>query len=99
MTGEMSKSEVTRESYPAFFRLKDEIRRRYNVNVTVEPWDQYWGPYVLVDHKVKVWAGREFQPHGVRNPWMVEWRGDFKEVNSGKGVYQELDKIFSRKLR
>ena len=40
MTGEMSREEVTREAYPIHFALADELKG------TVEPFDQYQGPYV-----------------------------------------------------
>ena len=42
MTGEMHKSEVTREAYPLHF----QIARNYRG--TVKPFDQYQGPYVLI---------------------------------------------------
>ena len=52
MAGEMSQSEVTQESYPGMFALRDALRRR---GITSEPraFDQYQGPYLSVaGHKV-----------------------------------------------
>ncbi len=43
MTGEMSKEEVTRDAYPMYFAAADLIP-----NATVEPFDQYQGPYIHV---------------------------------------------------
>ena len=43
MTGEMSCEEVTRESFPLHFAIADAF------NGTVEPFDQYQGPYVLAN--------------------------------------------------
>ncbi len=43
MAGEMSASEVTREAYPLHFAIADAFGGE------VCPFDQYQGPYVLVD--------------------------------------------------
>ena len=98
MTGEMSKSEVTKESYPAFFALRDAINKRYKFKASVEPFDQYQGPYIFIEG-FKVWAGQPFQPHGVKNNWVVEYHGETIEVYSGKGVFKELDKVLNRKQK
>lgn len=45
MTGEMSKSEVTRDAYPIHFAIADALGGE------VHPFDQYQGPYVAVPHK------------------------------------------------
>jgi hypothetical protein len=50
MTGEMSRSEVTPEAYPAHFA----IAKAYNGSV--EPFDQYQGPYVLVPGYGRLWV-------------------------------------------
>ena len=42
-TGEMSRSEVTREAYPIHFAIADAV------GGTVEPFDQYQGPYIDTD--------------------------------------------------
>ena len=42
MTGEMHKSEVTREAFPTHFAIADAL------NGEVRPFDQYQGPYVSV---------------------------------------------------
>lgn len=44
MTGEMHRSEVTREAYPLHFAIADYLGGH------VEPFDQYQGPYVGSDH-------------------------------------------------
>jgi hypothetical protein len=46
MTGEMSRDEVTRENYPLHFAAADQVK-----GATVEPFDQYRGPYILVPDK------------------------------------------------
>lgn len=46
MTGEMSESEVTRENFPVHFAAADKV-----AGATVEPWDYYQGPYILVPGK------------------------------------------------
>lgn len=48
MTGEMSRDEVTRENYPLYFACVDALGRS---DVTVEPFDQYQGPYIRVPGK------------------------------------------------
>ncbi len=51
MTGEMFKSEVTRENFPLMFAIADAVKG------TVEPFDQYQGPYVCVGRDIR--AGSE----------------------------------------
>ena len=46
MTGEMSKSEVTRDAYPYHFAAADQFD-----GATVQPFDTYQGPYVLIPKK------------------------------------------------
>lgn len=41
MTGEMHKSEVTRENFPLHFAIADALGGE------VKPFDQYQGPYIL----------------------------------------------------
>ena len=48
MTGEMLKSEVTREEYPMWFEIADAV------NGTVEPFDHYQGPYISVGKDIRV---------------------------------------------
>ena len=48
MTGEMLKEEVTRDNYPLYFKIADAL------GGTVEPFDQYQGPYILVGQDVIV---------------------------------------------
>jgi hypothetical protein len=54
MTGEMRQSEVTRDTYPGLFRLRDALKRR---GISSEPraFDQYQGPYLSVPGVGKVW--------------------------------------------
>lgn len=48
MTGEMVKSEVTREAYPLHFAIADEF------GGSVEPFDQYQGPCVVIGDDIRV---------------------------------------------
>lgn len=54
MAGEMSQFEVTKESYPLLFSLRDALKRR---GIKSEPraFDQYQGPYLRVPGVCKVW--------------------------------------------
>ncbi len=49
MTGEMHKSEVTREAYPLHFAIADRLGGE------CKPFDQYQGPYVQTQHG-KIWV-------------------------------------------
>ena len=50
MTGEMSRAELTPENYPIHFAIAGALKG------TVEPFDQYQGPYVHVPAKgAKLW--------------------------------------------
>lgn len=51
MAGEMTQSEVTRESYPLHFAIADAF------NGTVKAFDQYQGPYVSIGGDVRVGSG------------------------------------------
>lgn len=42
MTGEMHKSEVTRDAFPTHFAIADAL------DGEVRPFDQYQGPYILI---------------------------------------------------
>ncbi len=48
MTGEMLKCEVTREAFPTHFAIADAV------GGTVQPFDVYQGPYVLVGADVRI---------------------------------------------
>lgn len=63
MTGEMSKSEVTRDAYPLHFAAADEC------GGTVEPYDTYQGPYVYVPGKGRFWLNSD---DGVIGQWYSE---------------------------
>lgn len=60
MTGEMSKANVTREAFPLHFAAADEINRVLGLGATVEPFDVYQGPYVLVPSKGRFWLIGEY---------------------------------------
>ena len=53
MTGEMHESEVTRETYPTYFAIADEI------GGTVRPFDHYQGPYILTAKGHRLWVCME----------------------------------------
>lgn len=53
MTGEMHKSEVTKESYPCHFAVAEKYQG------TVEPFDQYQGPYVHIPGKGRFWLSSD----------------------------------------
>lgn len=55
MTGEMSQADVTPEAYPWHFRVVAEY------GGTVEPFDQYQGPYIFRDG-VRYWMLNEGEP-------------------------------------
>lgn len=50
MTGEMLQSDVTREAFPLHFAMADAV------GGTVQPFDVYQGPYVLVGADVRIGA-------------------------------------------
>lgn len=56
MAGEMSQSEVTRESYPDLFEIRDRLKAK---GIESEPraFDQYQGPYLKIQGVCKVWYG------------------------------------------
>ncbi len=54
MTGEMHKSEVTKENFPLHFAIARALRG------TVHPFDQYQGPYVNVPGVAsRIWIGSD----------------------------------------
>ena len=58
MAGEMTKDEVTEENYPDHFRIAKFL------GGSVEPFDQYQGPYIQSPKLGRLWL--EYRP---------EWRG------------------------
>lgn len=50
MTGEMIRADVTRETWPTHFAIADAL------GGTVEPFDQYQGPYICVGGDVRIGA-------------------------------------------
>lgn len=94
MTGEMSESEVTRDRFPALFKLKDEIRRRFDVEVEPRPFDQYQGAYLRIDRKIKVWMGGEggkWKTGSLENQWYFEGIEYEDTIYGGSGVYDMLE--------
>lgn len=53
MTGEMHESEVTEEAFPIHFALAKEFKG------TVEPFDVYQGPYILLQDGTRLFIGSE----------------------------------------
>ena len=51
MTGEMCRSELTAEAYPIHFAIAKAL------GGSVEPFDQYQGPYVCIGRDVRCGAG------------------------------------------
>ena len=49
MTGEMSRSEVTRTNYPLHFAAARKFKG------SVHPFDQYQGPYVFIPGRGRFW--------------------------------------------
>ncbi|KKK59701.1 hypothetical protein LCGC14_3031750, partial [marine sediment metagenome] len=73
MTGEMLKEEVTRDNYPLYFKIADAL------GGTVEPFDQYQGPYILVGQDVIASdAPYALAPRGlgVVRLWIIDCDGD-----------------------
>lgn len=67
-TGEMSASEVLRESYPFHFAIADAIGGE------VRPWDQYQGPYVTSYDTGRIWltTGEDGSPIAFFEKWNEE---------------------------
>lgn len=94
MTGEMSESEVTRDRFPALFKLKDEINRRFDVDVEARPHDQYQGAYLRIDRKIKVWMDSSeggWKTGSLENSWYFEGVEYEDTIHGGSGVYQMLE--------
>ncbi|KKL89015.1 hypothetical protein LCGC14_1918890 [marine sediment metagenome] len=69
MTGEMFSSDVTPEAYPLHFAIAEAL------GGTVQPFDQYQGPYVLIGEDIR--AGDEpyavaVQGLGVVRLWLID---------------------------
>ncbi len=69
MTGEMHKSEVTKEAFPLHFKLAKKYRGR------VMAFDYYQGPYVFIEGKGRIWLSSD---DGV---WAY-WYADYSEIAS-----------------
>ncbi len=90
MAGEMSQSEVTRESYPLLFALRDALKRR---GIKSEPraFDQYQGPYLRVEGGYKVWYSSE----DIMGEFLLIEKGappcnDF-EISGAEHVFKETE--------
>ena len=90
----MSKSEVTRDRFPALFRLKDEIKRRFDVSVEAKPFDQYQGPYLLVGGNIKIWMQTpdgQWNTGSLNNQWHFEGIEIDDIAHGGSTVYSYLE--------
>jgi hypothetical protein len=67
MTGEMSREEVTRENFPLYFAAADMVE-----GATVQPFDQYQGPYIHVPGKGRYFLCEEEYWYGERNDEVSE---------------------------
>lgn len=54
MAGEMSRSEVTAESFPKLFELRDALAAE-GIESDPRPFDQYQGPYLYVKGVGRCW--------------------------------------------
>lgn len=77
----MSRAEVTREAYPLYFRCAEQYP-----GATVEPFDQYQGPYVLVPGKGRIFgfddSDRCYRWYNDRTDCQSDgWLGDWSEDN------------------
>ena len=77
MTGEMVRADVTRETWPTHFAIADAL------GGTVEPFDQYQGPYILIGNDIR--AGAEpyavaVRGLGVVRLWLCYDEGEFATV-------------------
>ena len=71
MTGEMY--EATRDEWPTHFAIADAV------GGTVQPFDQYQGPYIVVESDIRIGnTPYAYAPPGPVRLWMVE-----------EGVYRE----------
>lgn len=66
MTGEMSRDEVTEDAFPLHFALAAKYQ-----GATVEPFDQYQGPFVSVPGHGRIWLSSD---DGYFSRWYSEKR-------------------------
>lgn len=100
MTGEMLREDLTREEYPLHFAVADALKG------SVEPFDVYQGPYVLIGEDVRV--GRppyQIAPRGfgVVRLWLLSedgfahrWYNEANEKQSGEFLMYESDEMNAR---
>ncbi|KKL90032.1 hypothetical protein LCGC14_1908670 [marine sediment metagenome] len=81
MTGEMFKSDVTPEAYPIHFAIAEAL------GGTVQPFDQYQGPYVLIGDDIR--CGNE--PYAVAPRGLGVVRLWITEDSRGPVVYNEAN--------
>jgi len=83
MTGEMSRSEVTRDRYPDLFQILDNLEKM-GASVVPEPFNVYQGPYLEC-----IWKGIGFQI------WYGEHPDSFigKYWVKGKELYYDFHRI------
>ncbi len=87
MTGEMLRSDVTREAYPLHFAIARALHGR------VEPFDMYQGPYVVIGADIRVGASPYAMP--VQHLGIVRlWVGSADDNSDMATVYNEAtDKV------
>ena len=81
MTGEMSRSEVTREAYPGLFALADALAAK-GIESEPQPFDQYQGTYLYVPGRCKVW----YAPDEAGETFIIERYGKGIRTFETKGA-------------
>ncbi len=71
MTGEMNKSEVTREAFPLHFNVARKFKGE------VRPFDVYQGPYVFISGKGRYWLCSD---NGIAAYWYDQSREKMSEL-------------------
>ena len=88
MTGEMSRNEVTRETFPLYFACVDALGHD---GATVEPFDVYQGPYINVPGVGRIFACEDTDrgyfwfndcARTKSGEWLGEWSDDNDEAIS-----------------
>ncbi len=87
MTGEMSRSELTREAWPLHFAIADDTGGQ------VMPFDQYQGPYIVIGPDIRI--GRDPYAYCPRHLGIVRlWVQDYGD-GIGVQIYNEANDILS----
>lgn len=88
----MSKEDL--KDYPDFFKFAKKIEKKLGCQCTVEPFDQYQGPYILVDNRIRIWKIDDIDTN-----WFI---ADYHEHYAGYTaleieIYKILELIFTNK--